>query len=243
MPKISLTNSKKRDATVYAESVRVVRTVYWSDHEGRIATSTKLLKSTISHDFDALLEQHGSPDKVGEALIAGDPEIDLENVGRYLRDTQRVFVNSDRQVVFGVDQIEVIRNPDGTEKGRRKKLLNLPNVGEEMPIPWGRVLIPKDEFVRKFVVLGKVQLFHVNGLTYDFLYDIAKELEEKKSVLRLGAGPKGNEQLVLRRGATKYFGFLEGRTQGSKYLLLLHLTNIELKAPEEPKPETEGGAV
>jgi len=29
-----------------------------------------------------------------------------------------------------------------------------------------------------------------------------------------------------------YRGFLEGRTKGTEYCLLLHLSNIELKAPE-----------
>ena len=47
----------------------------------------------------------------------------------------------------------------------------------------------------------------------------------------LGAGPKSNQPLIFRRGGTPYRGFLEGRTQGDKYCLLLHYSNIELKAP------------
>ena len=88
-------------------------------------------------------------------------------------------------------------------------------------------------------MVGKQQLVHVNGLTYDFLYEIAKELEAKQSLLLLGAGPKSNQPLILRRGAAAYRGFLEGRTRGSEYLLLLHLSNIELKAPEAAAPPTE----
>ena len=34
---------------------------------------------------------------------------------------------------------------------------------------------------------------------------------------------------VLDRNGTPYRGFLEGRVDGDKYLLLLHLTNLELK--------------
>ena len=239
MPQISITNSKKRDATVAAESVRVSLRVQWVDSEERRAKSTKLMKGTLDRDFGALLEKYGTPETVGDELIAGDPEIDLESVGRALRETSRVFVNSERKVVFGVKQVEIVRNPDGSEKARRPKEMSTPNVSAEVPLLWSGKLMTKVEVCQKFVMVNKLQLKHVNGLTYDFLFDIAKELEAKQSMLRLGAGPKSNLPLILRRGASKYQGFLEGRTQGTKYMLLLHLSNIELKAPEEAKESTE----
>jgi hypothetical protein len=239
MPQIAITNSKKRDATVAAESVRVSLRVQWVDAEERRAKSTKLMKGTLDRDFGALLQKFGTPEQVGDELIANDPEIDLESVGRMLRETSRVFVNSDRQVVYGVKQVEIIRNPDGSEKARRPKEMSTPNVSAEVPLLWSGRLMPKVEVCQKFVMINKLQLKHVNGLTYDFLFDIAKELEAKQSMLRLGAGPKSNLPLILRRGASKYQGFLEGRTQGTKYMLLLHLSKIELKAPEEPKESTE----
>ena len=232
MPEIAISNSKGRDAAVAAESIRVPMRIWWIDAEERNATSAKILKGTIDRDYEALLQKFGTPDKVAEELIGGDPEIDLESVGRYLRDTSRVYVNSDRQVVYGVNQVEVVRNPDGTEKLRRPKKMAVPNVSPEQPLLWSGKLLAKKDVFNKFVMVSKLQLVHINGLTYDFLYDIAKELEAKKSLLLLGAGPKSNQPLILRRGATAYRGFLEGRTRGSEYLLLLHLSNIELKAPE-----------
>ena len=54
----------------------------------------------------------------------------------------------------------------------------------------------------------------------------------------LGAGPKGNQPLILRRGSVPYRGFLEGRTQGDKYCLLLHLSNLELKPPETAQEDS-----
>lgn len=232
MPEIAISNSKGRDAAVAAESIRVPMRIWWIDAEERNATTAKILKGTIDRDYEALLQKFGTPDKVAEELIGGDPEIDLESVGRYLRDTSRVYVNSDRQVVYGVNQVEVVRNPDGTEKLRRPKKMAVPNVSPEQPLLWSGKLLAKKDVFNKFVMVSKLQLVHINGLTYDFLYDIAKELEAKKSLLLLGAGPKSNQPLILRRGATAYRGFLEGRTRGSEYLLLLHLSNIELKAPE-----------
>ncbi len=236
MPQIAISNSKGRDASVVAESVRVPMRMWWIDVEDRIATSAKILKGTIDRDYDALLQKFGTPEKVAEAMLDADPEIDLESVGRYLRETSRVYVNSDRQVVYGVNQVEVVRNPDGTEKLRRPKKLPLPNVSPEQPLLWSGKLLAKKDVFNKFVMVSKLQLVHINGLTYDFLYDIAKELEAKQSLLLLGAGPKSNLPLILRRGATAYRGFLEGRTRGNEYLLLLHLSNIELKAPEPTAP-------
>ena len=58
----------------------------------------------------------------------------------------------------------------------------------------------------------------------------------------LGAGPKGNQPLILRRGSVPYRGFLEGRIEGDKYCLLLHLSNLELKQPEGDKEDTDSDA-
>jgi len=236
MPEIAISNSKGRDASVVAESIRVPMRIWWIDVEDRIAVSAKILKGTIDRDYDALLQKFGTPEKVAEAIADTDPEIDLESVGRYLRETSRVYVNIERQVVYGVNQVEVVRNPDGSEKLRRPKKLPVPNVSPEQPLLWSGKLLAKKDVFNKFVMVSKLQLVHINGLTYDFLFDIAKELEAKQSLLLLGAGPKSNQPLILRRGATAYRGFLEGRTRGNEYLLLLHLSNIELKAPEPPAP-------
>ena len=180
---------------------------------------------------EALLAQNGSPEKIGEALLNGDPEIDFESIGLMLRDTSRVYVNAERQIAHGVTQVEIVRNPDGSEKTRRPKKASVKNVTAETPLKWTGRMLPKAEVFNKYVMASKLQIIHINGLTYDFLYDMAKELEEKNSMLAMGAGPKGNLPLILRRGSLAYRGFLEGRTHGAEYCLLLHLSNMELKAP------------
>lgn len=234
MPDISLCNSQGRDAQVVAESVRITVRVRWVDDSNRQATSAKLLKGTIDRDYDALLQQFGSPDKVADALIAGDPELDLEAAGSYLRDTSRVYYNTDRKPVFSVAQMEIVRNPDGTEKTRRPKKHQSPNVGAEQPLMWSGKFLPKKDVYNKFVMVQKMQLFHINGLTYDFLFGIAKDLEKRDSLLLMGAGAKSNQPIILRRGSVPYRGFLEGRTKGDDYCLVLHLSNMELKAPDDP---------
>ena len=67
---------------------------------------------------------------------------------------------------------------------------------------------------------------------------MAKDLESRDSMMLVGGGAKSNEPLILRRGSVPYRGFLEGRTRGDKYLLLLHLSNLELKVPDEQEDKT-----
>jgi len=90
-----------------------------------------------------------------------------------------------------------------------------------------------DKAIRKFVFTSTKQIIHTNGLTWDFLYDIASELHEKNALMLVGAGVKGNEPLIFHRGGKPYRGFLEGRIKDKSYVLLLHLSNMELKPPEE----------
>jgi hypothetical protein len=237
-----LSNSKGRDAEVMAESVRAVLHVRWMDAEGRQVVSQRILRGTIDRDFEALLARFGTLSNVGQALIHDDPEIDFETVGSFLHDTSRAFIGPDRKIVHRVTQWEVVRNPDGTERTRRARQVAVPNVTADQPLRWSGKLLPKREVFNKFVIAAKLQVVHVNGLTYDFLYEMAKELEQKQSVLLVGSGPKANQPIVLRRGATPYRGFLEGRTRGEEYCLLLHLSNMELKAPTAASSGAEAAA-
>lgn len=239
MGQINIANSAGRDAVVTTESVRSTVKVRWVDDKGRQASSARVVKATIDRGVDALKEKHGELGEVAKSLVEGDPEIDMESSGRFLRDTSRVYIDQNREIVHKVKFWEIVRNPDGSERERRPRKLADPNIVGEVPIRWSGVCIDKAEACRKFVFSGKVQLHHINGLTYDFLYGMAKELEEKNSLMLVGAGPKSNQPLILRRGSTPYRGFLEGRTDGDKYCLILHFSNMELKAPAATSEETE----
>ncbi|MEM9864601.1 MAG: hypothetical protein AAF938_23575 [Myxococcota bacterium] len=93
--------------------------------------------------------------------------------------------------------------------------------------------------VRRFVFGRTLALTHRDGLTYDYLYAMAKELAESKELVMMGAGDSGKDPLVLVSNGTPYRAFLEGRIDGERYQLLLHLSNMELKLPEPPKPAGE----
>jgi hypothetical protein len=237
MAQINICNSAGRDALVTAENVAAGIKARWLDEQGRQAASVKLLKAPVEKDIASLQAQFGELARVSDALIETDPEIDLEQTGRYLRETTRVYIGPDRQVVHRAEFWEVIRNPDGSERERRPRKQPDANIAGELPLLWSGKYIPKEEACRRFVFNGKVQLQHINGLTYDFLFGMAKELEAKNSLMLVGAGPKANQPLILRRGSLPQRGFLEGRTSGDKYLLVLHLSNLELKYVEKAQAE------
>jgi hypothetical protein len=238
MAQINLANSNGRDATVTTETVAGGIDVRWVDADGRQARAIRVLRGTMDRDLDALAARAGGPEKVAELLIAGDPEVDLETYGSILGSTSRVYVGpadgGGRQVVSKVEEWEVVRNPDGSERERRPRKVLLANTNADVPLRWSGKLLPKRDVVHRFVLAQKLQITHTNGLTYDFLCGMARELEAKDSLLLVSGGPKATQPLVFQRGGTPFRGFLEGRTQGDRYLLVLHLSNLELKRPERP---------
>lgn len=238
MPEINIANSSGRDAFVGLASVNCRTQVRWLDQQQRQAKSVRVIKSTVDHDFEALLEKYGEAGSIGAAVLESDVEIDLENCGRFLSESSRVYLNSQRHVTHNVRFFETIKNADGTIRERRPRKLLDTNVAGELPLRWSGMFIAKEAAVRKFAFSSKVQLQHVNGLTFDFLFGMAKELEQRDALMLLGAGPKSNQPLILRRGGTPYRGFLEGRTREDQYILTLHFSNLELKVPKAADAQT-----
>lgn len=218
---IKLTNASGRDAEVAAVNVGTSRKVQWVDEAGRPVRNVKFLKSSLRRDLDVA-------DVTAEDLIKGDPEIDLETCGTILDKTSKVYASGGR-VAHRVVESEIVRGPDGQERDRRPRQIAEANAGVEAPLRWSGKLIRREEACRRFVFSRKQQLVHINGLTYDFLYGMARELESKDSLLLLGVGKRGTDPLVFQRGGKAYRGFLEGRTRGDRYCLVLHLSNMELK--------------
>ncbi|MEL7499710.1 MAG: hypothetical protein AAFN77_19055 [Planctomycetota bacterium] len=240
MPEINISNEVGRDAVVNMESVRGPLRVRWLDQKNRQARSVRVLKSTIEHDLDSLVRELEGMEQVGQAILDGDPEVNLEMTGSFLSATSRVYIDKDQKLVHRIQQFDIIKDPDGSTREKRPREVPPQNVSNDMPLKWTGKFVKKRDVVRRFVFANKMQLMHINGLTYDFLYAMAKELEDKDSMMLLGGGPKSNQPLILRRGSSPYRGFLEGRTDGDKYCLLLHLSNLELKTPktDDDDPKT-----
>lgn len=229
---INISNAKNRDAVVAFETVATKREVKYVDEKGSPVENRKLLKTDVLHDLPELLKKTKKIEKVADALVKGDPEIDLEQFGMFLTDTSRVYITK-KGIVHLVEEFEIVKNPDGTQRDRRPRRKAPQNLNAEYPLRWTGKFIKKEEAVAKFVFTNKRQLMHVNGLTFDFLFEMAKELDKKKSLLLIRGGEKGSEPLVMNRGGKPYNAFLEGRVKGKSYCLIMHLSNMELKKPKD----------
>ncbi len=230
MANINLTDPRKRDAVVKAESISPRSRVRYVGPKGGASYTRKVLKSTVDHDYDSLLEQaKDDPEKLAQLLIESDIDVDKEVFGRFLWNVSRVYINEDEEVTYRIQQNEIIYTPEGKLKERRQRERAEANVDSDIPLSWTGKKITKAEAIRRYVFSSKLQIVHINGLTYDFLYGMAKELAELDSLMLLGGGKSGKEPLVFRRGSTAYRGFLEGRIKDDSYILLLHLSNAELK--------------
>lgn len=230
MRQINLSNENKRDASVGFEAKPTRQRVFFRLKDGQEKKNVQLLRNTYETDMSTLLRKYGDADAISTALIEGDPEIDIERYGKQLNGLKKVYVSEDDELVYDVRFKELVYDVEGKLKEERRFEQKESNISlDDLPIRWSGKTISKAEAVKKFVFSRHYQIHHLNGLTYDFLYDMAKELDEKRALMFVGAGKKGNEPIIMTGGGVSNRGFLEGRIQGDKYMLILHLSNLELK--------------
>ncbi len=176
------------------------------------------------------------------SLVAGDPELDLELAGTPIDPdsvTPAWFDASDpaRGPIGDFADVDIVYDAAGQEKARRPHLVRHANLNELHPVKIGKRL-PANEALTQFAFKQTLQLAHVDGLTYEFLQNLARDLSQKGEVAVLGAGPKGNQPLVIREAGTAYRAFLYGEIDSEgRYRLLLLLSDQELKLPERVSVE------
>lgn len=231
MPRlISIMDDRKRDAQIGVEGPRKEAGRSYLNAAGDPVTTARFIKQPEGHDFDALLDAHdGDLEALAEALVAGDPEIDLELTGRELGESDRVWVRADGSVLYSARVLKVVYDAAGEEQSRADWTDVEATVSDESPLAWSGRMFDKDQVVRRFVLQRKLQLRHVNGLTFDFLYEIAKKLADEGKMLFVGTGARGTNPLIFQSNGSPYRGFLEGRVEGDGFRLVLHLSNLELK--------------
>lgn len=234
MPRmISIMDARKRDAQVEVEGPRSSGGHRFVDPKGEPVRMVRLIKGTERTTLDVLTAANG--DALSAALVSGDPEIDLGQVGRRLAQTSRVYLGPDGNVLYVARVLKVVYDAAGEEQSRDDFVDIEATVGEDLPpLPWTGRLMPVDTVIRRFAFVRKLQLRHVNGLTFDFLYEIAKTLQESSQLLYVGSGAKGQQPLIFQTNGTPFRGFLEGRVDGEAYRLVLHLSNLEIKSISTP---------
>ena len=232
MRKVHITNAEGRDTVVAFASLKAPPPPPMGK-DGVRATFRRYLAAGPDGTHEALQKRLG--DDYGRALVQGDPEVDLENVGRTIGDTSTVLLSNEGQVLYAAPQVmEILFGPDGLEKERRPPVDSEPNVADERPVRWTRMRVKRQDLVHRFAFGRTIQVHHVDGLTYDYLHAIAKELDAADEAVLLGAGEKGRDPLIFEVNGTPWRAFLEGRVDGPRYQLLLHLSNLELKRPAPP---------
>lgn len=227
--RMHVANAAGRDAVVVGESPPADAPVVMGV-DGQRAVFRRYVAAGAGRLNDDLVARFG--DDYGSELVQSDPEIDVEVVGRFIDGTQSVLLSSTGEPLFAApDVVEVIYDPAGQEVSRAAPSDTPATVNDEVPVRWTGRRLPRGDTVRRFVFQRSLQLRHVDGVTFDFLYAMAQELADADEMVLLGAGQSGKEPLVMQINGTPYRGFLEGRVQGESYLLLLHLSNMELKVP------------
>ena len=122
----------------------------------------------------------------------------------------------------------MLLDSDGDEIERRQPIDTPANIDTEKPLVWTGKTFKRSDAGRRFVFSRNYQIRHIDGLTFDFIFAMAKELDQVDSLVLIGAGARGTEPIILERNGLPYRGFLEGRINGDRYLLILHLSHLEL---------------
>lgn len=228
MRSIHLADAKGRDAYLSFVSVKAPPPPRRAC-EGRPVSMRRFVTAGDENTHEALEGRLGAA--YGASLIDGDPEIDLELVGRPIEGTSSVFLDGDGRVMMTAPEIvEIVMGPDGAERERRAPQDRPPNIAEEIPLRFTKVRMKRGEAILKFAFTRTLQVWHTDGLSYSFLHELAKSLDESDEMVLLGGGESGREPAILQMNGLPWRAFVEGRVDGPRYQLLLRLSNLELKA-------------
>ena len=232
--KLHISNSAGRNAIIVASSKSAAKDIIIGK-AGKPAEFRRYIAAGRESLHEELVAKLGREDYSAN-LLESDPEIDFELVGRTIDLTQSLLLDSTGQPVKSSPKaVEITLDPTGQEVSRRDPVETAATVNDALPVRWVGKKIPKSDLVRKFAIKRTMQLRHIDGVTFDFLFGMAEELEREKVVVLLGAGEDGKQPLILQLNGTPYRGFLEGRVKDKEYILLLHLSNMELKKPAVSK--------
>ena len=228
LKEIHIANEKKRDA-----NVRFVSLIKESDpkfaYKGKSIKNSRLLISSDETSEDNLIKKFKN--KLAQKILEEDVDLDIEYAGKYIGDIDRILFNSKNEILYTPPKIkEVVFNKEGKEIKKQNPKEIVPNVRDDTPpLKWTGKFFKREEILKKFVITKSIQLRHVDGLTFEFLYDMAKTLDNKKSLMFIGGGKSGKDPLIFQTNGNPYRGFIDGRIKKKQYQLILRLSNMELK--------------
>lgn len=227
MRKIHISDSNAKNTFVHFTSIKSPPNPIRAFGQKKVF-SKRLIVSAENNDYENLLIKYQK--KLPEILINEDPELDLELIGRPIEKTSTVFINNKDEIMrIAPNWIEIIYDKDGNQKERRVPKDRLSNITDDLPVRFTKIKLKRKDAIKKFVFNRTLQLWHSDGLTFEFLYKIAKELDDNDEMMLLGGGEKGKDPLIFQNNGLPWRAFLEGRVLDNSYALLMRLSNLELK--------------
>ena len=225
-----ISDEKDIDATVVSVTLKSVPSPELV-FEGKTITSVRVLESTDDKSYSNLKKKYGK--HLADEIIKNDADIDFMMTGLLISETAKTYLTNSGSIMNYAPKIkEVIFDSNGEEKEVREPKNIEPNIKDDTPpVRFTGKLFNKKSAITKFIFKKTIQLQHTNGLTYDYLYNMAKDLHDKDQLMYMGAGTTGTDPLIFQLNGIPMRGFLEGRIDKSRYQLLLHLSNMEIKLP------------
>ena len=228
--RIHIADHKGRESSVSFTSLRHQQNVAYFYEESPVK-HTRLLSDSKTTNIEQLSKTF--KDNLAEEIINNHVDLNMEIFGKQVSDTDVVLLDSKSQILYSPPKVqEEIYNSKRELQKTQDPIEMEANVRDDTPpLRWTKNLLSREEAISKFIFKKSLQLFHNDGLTFEFLFNMAKELHEKKQMVLLGAGEKGTDPIILQSNGTPYRGFLDGYVDGNKYKLFIRLSNQELKLP------------
>ena len=173
---IKIEDENKRDAEITFKSVTQKNTVYLALENGKKPINKKVIKSSKDFTLENLIGKtepfQEDYDSFSEKLISEDKEIDFELFGKFIDKTDRIYTDKNLNPVYNVELTEKVFDTDGNLKEERVPNYLYSNISGESILKWTGKYIPKNKLYNKVVLSSKYQIKHINGLTFDFLFNI-----------------------------------------------------------------------
>lgn len=188
----------------------------------------------LKYDIDKRPELLLKDPKFFKNIRDSDMDVNIELTGRLIKKTRRITVNEDFIPVYNYMMYDILRLPDGSIKERLHQHTK-GNIMDKIPVRISQELYDPVEIMLNYIFRRNLYITHNNGLSFKFLYDLAKKLNKLHKFARVETfDPKTKKRapLALYDGGRKFpRAFLEGRVKGKSYCLILHLSDQELKIP------------
>ena len=228
LKEIHIANEKKRDA-----NVKFVSLIKESDpkfaYKGKSIKNSRLLINSDETSEKNLIKKYKN--KLAQKILEEDVDLNIDYAGKFIGDIDRILFNSKNEILYTPPKIkEVVFNKEGKEIKKQNPKEIVPNIRDDTPpLKWTGKFFKREDILKKFVITKSIQLRHIDGLTFQFLYDMEKTLDNKKSLMFIGGGKSGKDPLIFQTNGNPYRGFLDGRINKKQYQLILRLSNMELK--------------